>query len=171
MPWTHVHPDAYLDWAVPGNHTDAPIPTRKTDWTLPEAVLLASHGTRSNSFEQPIPLAEPGSSRPHSCAPGLGRCIHVGRSKNVHSPVGGRQASSDQPDDAVDVAADDDVLLFFPTQRSLPVLGGIQPDSNGYSILYYRLGEPVPIQESGACSPNCPGPAGQGDGARWRHWK
>ena len=68
----------------------------------------------------------------------------MGRSKDVHSPIDGRQTSTDQPDDVMDDAADAYLFLIFTTQRSLPVLGGIQPDSNGYSILYYRLGEPAP---------------------------
>ena len=171
MPWPHGHPDAYLDRAIPGHHPDPPIPAREIDRTLSKAVLLAPPGTRSDSSEQPIPLAGPGLSRPHPHTPGLGRSIHVGRSKDVHSPICRRQAGPDQPDDAVDDATDVDLLLLSTSQWPCPVLGGIQPDSNGYSILYYRLGKPAPIQKASASPRDWPRPTGQGGCARWRHWK
>jgi len=174
MPWPYVHSDAYLDRAVPGHHPDPSVPARKVDRAFPEAVLLAPPGKRGSTLEQQVPLAGSGHGAgrterlPASSPSGV---IHVGCSEDVHSSFRGCPAGTDQPDDAVDDAPDVDLLLFSAPQWACLILGRFQPDSNGNSVLYYRLGKPAPIEEDRADPSDSNRSAGQGDSAKWKLWK
>ena len=48
----------------------------------------------------------------------------MGRAEDDHDALCRSQAVSDQPDDAVDDAADADVLLILSAQWPFPLLGG-----------------------------------------------
>ena len=171
MSWPHVHSDAHLDWPIPGHHPDPSRPPRKAGKPVPEAVRMAAPCKRDHSLGQPVPLAGPGRTA-SLYPPGPGGHIHVGRSEDVHGSAGGPKAGADNPDDALADADDADVLLLFPAQRPFSVLGSVQLDSNGDSILCCRLGQPAPHSKIWAKRPAIASPVGEGDFRRWKQrWK
>ena len=126
---------------------------------------------RDHTSGQPLPVAGPGGAA-SLCPPGAGGNIHVGRPEDVHRPARGPQAGPDHPDDAVADANDAHVLLLLAAQRPLSLLGGIERNTNGDSILCCRLGEPAPRPPRRAKRPARAGPAGQGERRRWKQrWK
>ena len=165
--WPNVHPNANLDWPLPGHNPDPPGPSGKVGEPVSEALPLASPGQRGHTPGQQLPLAGPG--RATSLYPtGPGGNIHVGRSEDVNHPARGPKAGTDHPDDAVAHANDADVLLLFAAQRALSVLGGLKRDSNGDSILCCRLGEPSPHPPGRAKRSALSSPAGEGERRRWK---
>ena len=53
----------------------------------------------------------------------------------------GLETGIDKSYDALDDAYDAHVLLVSATQWIILILGGLKLDSNGHTVLYYRLGE------------------------------
>ena len=65
----------------------------------------------------------------------------MGSPKDVHDAVYRSQTTTNSQHDALDDADDAHVLLVSATQWIILILGGLKLDSNGHTVLYYRLGE------------------------------
>ena len=65
----------------------------------------------------------------------------MGRPKDVYDAVYRSQATTNSQHDALDDADDAHVLLVSATKWVILILGGLKLYPDGYTVLYYRLGE------------------------------
>ena len=168
VPGPHVHPVSHLDRALPGGDPDASLSARESDRTVKAPLLLAPAGAPCDPPRQLLPVAGPRGQGPHSNrVASSGRRFHVAHAEDDHDAERRPQAGIDQPNDALDDAADVWILHYDLPQWSCPVLDSIQRGRGGNPGFRHRLGaSPVPglvLASQGAGRRCCIGVIGGGD--------